>query len=113
MRQPACLWYRGILSHKLSLGLRNPLEEEEFVHASGCADQRDLFTDGSGPQRCKLGDGGVASIADIQKVPDFGKRMRAAAATFTFANQEVDNFHYVISSVPGKQTVPRAEVRAS
>ena len=111
-RQPACLWQRGILPYNSAGRLAEDLEKEEFGRWK------------SSVWRCKPAGGGVlftdGSGGEARHLPMPLRRVGAGAASFEVrqdseGEQQLhsENFILAASRVPGKQTVPRAEVFAA
>ena len=95
---PKCLFGRAILPEAMSYGLCKWNEGFNYQHATAsCSAQ--AFSDGSG------GD-------SRQQVPKWAQRVGAAGVSFDISKDgtQLTNVSLAASSIPGRQTVPRAEI---
>lgn len=108
-KKPSCLWLRGILPYNSAGRLAERYEDlptKTITWASNRCGGGSLYTDGSG--------------GSSRHIPKALRRVGAGAVSFQTetiegkpAGLQQNNFALTASSVPGKQTVPRAELFAA
>ena len=86
--------------------MAQPQEENCFHWSVGQCDGV-CYSDGAGQQSRTLPGG------EIQEAPDFAKRVGSGAVCLEWRAQELVDFAFAASSVQGRQTVPRAELRGA
>jgi hypothetical protein len=100
---PSLLWLRGIVPYWWGQGMvqRRPQDDFEWKSGQATFHEDSIFTDGAGEG---------ASFATA-----FGNTVGSAAVglQWTPNGRDILDFQAILSSVPGAQTVPRAETRAA
>ena len=97
--EPGCMWMRGILPFHWALGMTKATSDHDsfqFVTATNSGGA-DVYSDGAGQPR-------------TVDAPDFAARVGAAAVAVDWGDDdEVRGIEACLTSVPGSQTIPRAE----